>query len=94
MQILSLILGALAVARFSMLFVDDRLLLGLRQWAIKKWGVESLPAYFVLCNWCMSIWIAFLVMPVAALWPNKWVIAALSIPAASLVTGFLSKVRG
>lgn len=94
MQILSLVLGALAVTRLSMLIVDDRLLLGLRQWVIKKWGEESLPAYLIFCNWCMSIWIALPVMPAAVLWPNKWVISALAIPAASLVAGLLSKVRG
>jgi hypothetical protein len=29
-------------------------------------------------------------MPVASLFPNVWVIAALSIPAASMVAGLLS----
>lgn len=94
MQILALIVGALAVTRLSMLIVDDRLTLSFKRWVIGKWGEESLPAYWVFCNWCVSIWFAIPIMPIAALWPNKWVIAALSIPAASLIAGLLSKVRG
>ena len=93
MQLLVLIVAMLAIARISMLFVNDRLLLGFRQWVIKKWGQESLAAYLIFCNWCMSIWFAIPLMPIAVLFPNKWVLAAFSVPAASLVAGVISKVR-
>jgi hypothetical protein len=77
----------------ALLGVDDRVLLSFRRWVINKWGDQSLPAYWVLCPWCVSIWWSAVVMPVAILWPNRWVLAALAIPAASLVTGFLAKLR-
>jgi hypothetical protein len=38
----------------------------------------------------MSLWISIPVMPVAALFPNRWVIALLAIPAASYLAGFLA----
>jgi hypothetical protein len=92
-QIIVLIVAMLAVARLSMLIVDDQLLLKFRQRVIKRWGPDSLPSYFVLCPWCVSVWFAAPIMPVAVLWPNRWVLAALAIPAASLVAGFLAKLR-
>jgi hypothetical protein len=92
-QIIVLIVAMLGVARLTMLIVDDRVLLSFRRWVINKWGDQSLPAYWVLCPWCVSIWWSAVVMPVAILWPNRWVLAALAIPAASLVTGFLAKLR-
>jgi hypothetical protein len=92
-QLLVLIVAMLAVSRISMLFVNDKLLLSFRQWVIKKWGQESLAAYLIFCNWCMSIWFAIPIMPIAVLYPNKWVLAVLAIPAASLVAGLVSKVR-
>jgi len=56
----------------------------------RTWGPDSLPSKLFHCSWCMSIWIAAPVMPVAALFPNRWVIAILAIPAASYLTGFLA----
>ena len=93
MQILVLIVAMLAVSRLSMLFVDDRLLLSVRRFVVNRWGEDSLAAYWIHCNWCLSMAWAILVMPPAILWPNRWVLAILSIPAASLVAGFLSKLR-
>lgn len=93
MLILTLAVAMLAVARLSMLIVDDKLMLWLRQWVVRKWGEESMPSYFIHCNWCMSMWFAAPIMPVAVLFPNRWMLAALSIPAASLVAGFLGKAR-
>lgn len=93
MQLLVLIVAMLAVARLTILMVDDRLTISYRRWVVKRWGEESMPAYFVHCSWCTSMWVAPLVMPVAVLFPNRWMLAALSIPAASLVAGFLGKAR-
>jgi hypothetical protein len=93
-QIIVLIVAMLAVARLSMLVVDDQILLSFRRWAINVWGQDSPLAYFVLCHWCISVWWAAIVMPVAVFWPNKWVLAVLSIPAASLIAGFMGKLRG
>jgi hypothetical protein len=91
--ILSLVVAMLAVSRLTMLLVDDKLTVGYRQWVVRKWGEESMISYLVHCPWCTSIWVAIPIMPVAVLLPNVWTIAALSIPAASLVAGLLSKAR-
>ena len=89
MLVLSLIVAALAVARITRLLVEDKIMVGYRQWVVKKWGPDSLPAYFVQCPWCTSYWVALPIMPVAALWPNRWVIGALAIMAASMISGLL-----
>ncbi len=93
MLILSLVVAMLAVSRLTMLLVDDKLTVGYRRWVVRKWGEESMMSYLVHCPWCTSIWVAIPVMPVAVLFPNQWTVAALSIPAASLVAGLLSKAR-
>lgn len=89
MLVISLILGVLAVARVTRLLVEDKLTVGYRQWVVRKWGPDSLASYLVHCPWCTSPWIAAPVMPVAALFPNVWIISLLAIPAASMITGLL-----
>jgi hypothetical protein len=94
MLIIGLILAALTVARATRLLVTDRITVGWRRWVVNKWGPDSLSSYLVHCPWCMSLWIAIPVMPVAVLFPNKWVLAALAILPASYITGLLSKAEG
>lgn len=89
-MIVSLIVAALAVARITRLLVEDRLTVRWRQWIVRRYGAESLPSYLVHCPWCMSIWIAVPIMPLSVLLPHPWVIAALAIPAASMVAGLLN----
>lgn len=90
MLITSLIVGVLAVARLTRLLVSDKLTVKVRQWVVTRWGPDSKPSVLVHCPWCISVWIALPVMPVAALFPNRWVIAVLAIPAAAYVVGFLA----
>jgi uncharacterized protein DUF1360 len=84
-----MVVAALAVARITRLLVDDQLTISYRQWVNRKWGDSSWQSYLAHCPWCTSIWIALLTMPPAVIWPNKWVIAGLAVPAASMVTGLL-----
>jgi hypothetical protein len=90
----SLVVAALAVARITLLLVDDQITVGYRRWVIKRWGEESMPSYLVHCPWCTSVWVAAPIMPAAVIWPNVWVIAAFAIPAASLVTGLILDRKG
>lgn len=90
MIVVSLVVAALAVARITRFLTEDYLTVGYRRWVVTRWGPESKMSYLVHCPWCTSVWIALPVMPVASLFPNIWVIAALSIPAASMVAGLLS----
>ena len=94
MLVLSVVVGVLAVARVTRLLVEDQLLVKYRQWVVRRWGDSSMASYLAHCHWCTSIWVATLLMPVAILFPNKWVIAALAIPAASMVAGYLSERKG
>lgn len=86
---ISLIVGFIAVARLTRLMVSDKLTVGYRQWVVGKWGKESWQVYWAHCPWCTSMWVSLLVMPVAVLWPNQWVIAALAVPAGSMIAGLM-----
>lgn len=90
MLITSLVVAALAVARLTRLLVSDKITVGFRQWVVRKWGADSMLSYLVHCPWCMSIWVAIPIMPVAVIFPNRWVVAVLAIPAASYVVGCLA----
>ena len=92
--IICLVVAMVAVARLSMLLTQDELTIGYRRWVIRRFGAQSKMSYLAHCDWCTSIWLAIPIMPVAVLWPNRWVLAVFSIPAASLVAGLLSKLRG
>lgn len=85
----SLVVATLAVARVTRFLVDDYLANGYRRWVVNRFGEDSKMSYLVHCPWCTSMWVAPFVMVPAVLWPNKWVILAFSIPAASMVSGLL-----
>ena len=89
MLVLSLIVAVLATARITRLLYEDQLTIGYRRWVVKRWGENSKMAYLVHCPWCTSIWVAGPIMPIATIWPNKWIIAALAIPAASMLSGLM-----
>ena len=85
-----------ATARLTRLVVEDRILLGLRQWVIRTRGAESLWSYLVLCPWCVSPYMATLVgMPAVfwgldfLAWHIRLVLLAVLIPTASYVAGFI-----
>jgi hypothetical protein len=87
--LISLLLAVLAVARITRVIVEDRIAVGVRQWVVRRWGEDGKMAYLFHCPWCMSLWVSLLVMPPAAIFPNQWVMAALAIPAGSMVAGLL-----
>jgi hypothetical protein len=92
MLIIALVLGVLTVARLTRLIVADQITTGVRRWVVTKWGAESMPSYFIHCPWCMSIWLSP-IAGAAALFPNRWVIGALALGAASYLTGLLSQLE-
>ena len=87
--LISLIVGFVAVTRLTKLMVDDKIMVGYRRWIINRWGKDSMAAYWAHCPWCTSMWVSLLVMPVAAIWPNQWVIAGLAVPAGSMIAGLI-----
>ena len=52
-------------ARITRLITDDYILGWLRAAVIGRWGPLSKPAYLIGCPWCMSIWVAGAVVPIA-----------------------------
>ena len=89
MLIVSLIVAALTVARITRLLVEDKIMVGYRQWAVKKWGSESLAAYFVHCPWCTSFYVGLPIAPVAVFFPYPWVVAIMLPFAYSMIAGLL-----
>lgn len=96
LELLNYGVAYLAVARLSMLIPEDRIFLRVRQWMIRLRGEDSLLAYFAVCVWCISFWWALLIMPpvVIYLWGwDQWLLAVVSVPAASLIAGLFTKAR-
>lgn len=84
-----MIVAAFAVARLARLIADDKITVGFRRWVVNRSGTDGWWTKLVHCApWCMSMWFAIL-MPVAVLWPNQWVLAVLSIPAGSMAAAIL-----
>ena len=89
MLILSMVIATLAVTRLTRLLVEDQLTVKYRQRVVRRWGETSLASYLAHCVWCTSVWVAAIIMPIAVIFPNQWVIALFAIPAASMVAGLL-----
>ena len=56
------------IARITRLITDDYITGWLRAWIIGRFGPDSRTAYLVTCPWCMSLWVAGAVVPVAYYW--------------------------
>lgn len=90
-------LGVLgATTRLTRLITDDKITEGLRRWAVRRWGEQSLVAYLLFCPWCVSPYVAATVGVPTTLWGMNslaWhvrlVLLALIIPTASYVAGYL-----
>lgn len=81
--------AVLAVTRLARLIANDEITVKFRRWVIKRNGDEGFFTKLVHCApWCMSMWFSIL-MPIAVLFPNVWVLAALSIPAGSMVAAII-----
>jgi hypothetical protein len=87
-----LVVAALAVTRLARLVADDVIMLPFRRAIVRRFGEEAFITKLVHCApWCMSMWFG-LIMPVAVLWPNRWVLAVLSVPAGSMVAAIILTV--
>lgn len=56
------------IARITRLITDDYLTGWFRAWVIGRFGPEGKLAYLVTCPWCMSMWVAAVVVPLAWYW--------------------------
>lgn len=82
-----LVLDALATWRLTRLLIDDSITYRLRRPLVEGRGPAWL-ADLMTCPWCLSIWIAILVVVAQTLVPGQWIYAA-AVLAFSGVAGLL-----
>lgn len=95
MSVTTLLLLTLATARLTRIVTRDRITEAPRnrlvRWAVRRGGEESLLAYFVFCDWCVSLYAA---AGVAGAWwawhESAWLTWVLSALAFSYAAGYLA----
>jgi hypothetical protein len=90
--ILSMVVAVLAATRVTRLLVEDQLTSPYRRWVVARWGPLSWQSDLVHCPWCTGMWVSMAMMPPAVIWPNIWVVAAYSVPAASMIIGIIHQL--
>lgn len=92
MSILLAVLVLVATWRLARLITADFITEPIRAWAARRG--EKL-GYLFECPWCLSIWLAPILVVPAVLWPdNRLVWAVMLILAASGVAGMLAVIEG
>lgn len=99
MDLLTLIILPLAVARLTRLVTTDRIFSAVRSRLEARWlmkaGLDSLALYLIGCPWCISMYTG---TGAAAAWwawgDARWFTAAVVALAASYVTGWLASREG
>lgn len=90
MDIITLIIAALATARITRLVTTDRITQAPRHWAVRRLPRESLAAYLLVCDWCVSVYAG---AGVGAAWwawgDTRWFTAASAALAFSYLSGAL-----
>lgn len=88
-------IAAFATARVTRLITRDRILAAPRRAALRVLPEESLFAYLLVCDWCVSVYVGTAMAAGGAytgVWPWSWV-AWLAL-AFSHVTGFMASKEG
>lgn len=85
-----LVLDALATYRLTRLLVHDTVFAWLRDAEVRVGEWLLAPGDLLHCDWCVSVWMAALVVGLTAAWPHLWLYAAAGL-AFSAVTGILSE---
>jgi hypothetical protein len=70
-EILILILWALASARITRLLIRDEITDFIRVWVFRRWSPQSKAGYFATCPWCVGMWLALATAPYVV-WINGW----------------------
>jgi hypothetical protein len=98
----NIVIYMLAVARITTLITHDQITLPARQWAIGRFDPYKRVHRWIVyllgepdgdatgCPWCVSIWIAFLMLPTLILW--QYACMPVIALAASQVTGMIFKL--
>jgi hypothetical protein len=79
-----------AVVRLSRLVTADKITESIRERLTQRWGEDSLKAYLISCDYCVSIYVAPVVATVAVYWgDNRVVIIGLLALTASFIAGII-----
>jgi hypothetical protein len=84
LAVFALALGA--VARITRFGNTDDLASGLRQAVLSRYGPDSNWYTLLVCPWCLSVWVAAAVIPLAWIFGEYGVF---QIPAAALTASYL-----
>lgn len=88
MDVFSLVVVSLAVARITRLVTADKLTERARVAVLRRLNPNGMLAYLAVCDWCASVYVAAGVVSVYHFWEASiWIYLAL---AASYVAGFLN----
>lgn len=93
MDAITLVIGALATARLTRLVTRDRITHGARRWALTRMDQDGLWAYLIICDWCVSVYVAGAVTAALA-WGPSWAVWVLTPFAFSHVAGYLASKEG
>lgn len=92
MDLVTLVLTCGAVLRLTILISLDKITFSFRDWVAGKSSRRGFRLVDVLlgCPWCLSVWVAAFVAPVAYfLGDNPWFVIPAALLTASQVTGML-----
>lgn len=79
------------VARVSRFLTDDVLAAPIRMAVSRRFGEDSAPAYLVECQWCVSTWVAVVVVPVALVWGESvWFVGPALVASIAYAYGLLA----
>lgn len=88
MEILPLVLAALATYRLTRLVTADQISANFRSWIESK---SKRLGYAAECDWCLSIWFAPFPAAAVVLWPtNRVVLVVLLALSLSALAGFIA----
>lgn len=91
MDLVTLLLTALAAARITRLITTDRITQAPRSWILRRLPDESLLAYLLVCDWCASVYVgAALAGAGSALGWWSWTMAVPAALAFSYIAGYLA----
>jgi hypothetical protein len=89
MDLITLLIAALATARLTRLVTTDRITQAPRHWVLMRIDPEGLGAYLVTCDWCVSVYVGAGVAAATAT-AGEWWIWVMAGLAFSYVAGFLA----
>lgn len=93
MNLITLLVAALATARLTRLITTDRITERPRLWLLMRLDPEGLGSYLITCSWCVSVYVG--AGAAALLWTGpSWTVWPLAALAFSYTAGWLASWEG